>query len=184
MINLSPAFFLSFVSGIYSFFIIKHNGISGVSTHEYDLILMSEDNKIVITVHTFGFWEPELESQIHQLQAMYLFQFKNVLDVSYLISKMGIMIAISSHSPIEITHVKKLLAYGKCWMCVFIAQSCPTLCKPLDCSPSTEFSKQEYWSGLPFPSPGDLPNWGIKPRSATLQTDSLSFEPPGKPNAK
>ena len=43
-----------------------------------------------------------------------------------------------------------------------------------------EFSRQEYWSGLPFPSP-DLPNPGIKPRSPTLQVDSLSSEPPGKP---
>ena len=68
---------------------------------------ISEDNRIVIKVHTFGFWEPELKSQIHQLQAMYLFQFKNILDGSYLVSKMGIMIAISSHSPIERTHVKK-----------------------------------------------------------------------------
>ena len=39
----------------------------------------------------------------------------------------------------------------------------------------------KYWSGWPFPSPGDLPNPGIKPRSPTLQTDSLSFELPGKP---
>ena len=43
-----------------------------------------------------------------------------------------------------------------------------------------EFSKQEYWSGLSFPSPGDLPNPGIKPRSHSLQTDSLPSEPPGK----
>ena len=43
-----------------------------------------------------------------------------------------------------------------------------------------EFSRQEYWSGLPFPSPGDLPNPGIEPRSPTLQADSLSSEPPGK----
>ena len=42
---------------------------------------------------------------------------------------------------------------------------------------STEFSKQEYWSGLPFPSPGDLPNPGIEPGSPTLQADSLSSEP-------
>ena len=42
------------------------------------------------------------------------------------------------------------------------------------------FSRQEYWSGLPFPSPGDLPNSGIEPRSPTLWTDSLSSEPPGK----
>ena len=42
------------------------------------------------------------------------------------------------------------------------------------------FSRQDYWSGLPCP-PGDLPNPGIKPRSPTLQTDSLPSEPPGKP---
>ena len=39
--------------------------------------------------------------------------------------------------------------------------------------PSMEFSRQEYWSGLPFPSPGDLPDPGIKPRSPTLQADAL-----------
>ena len=42
-------------------------------------------------------------------------------------------------------------------------------------------SRQEYWSGLPFPSPGDLPNPGIEPRSPTLQVDSFPAEPPGKP---
>ena len=42
-------------------------------------------------------------------------------------------------------------------------------------------SRQEYWSGLPFPSPGDLPNPGIKPTFPTLQVDSLPSEPPGKP---
>ena len=46
---------------------------------------------------------------------------------------------------------------------------------------SMEFSRQEYWSGLPFPSPGDLPNPGIKPGSPTLQADTLPSEPPGKP---
>ena len=46
---------------------------------------------------------------------------------------------------------------------------------------SMEFSRQEYWSGLLFPSPGDLPNPGIKPGSPTLQADSLLSEPPGKP---
>ena len=42
------------------------------------------------------------------------------------------------------------------------------------------FSRQEYWSGLPFPSPGDLPDPGIKPGSPALQADSLLSEPPGK----
>ena len=46
---------------------------------------------------------------------------------------------------------------------------------------SMEFSRQEYWSGLPFPSPRDLPNPGIKPGSPALQADALPSEPPGKP---
>ena len=46
---------------------------------------------------------------------------------------------------------------------------------------SMEFSRQEYWSGVPFPSPGDLSNPGIKPGSSALQADSLLSEPPGKP---
>ena len=47
--------------------------------------------------------------------------------------------------------------------------------------PSMGFSRQEYWSGLPFPSPGDLPDTGIEPRSPTFQADALTTEPPGKP---
>ena len=47
--------------------------------------------------------------------------------------------------------------------------------------PSMEFSRQEYWSRLPFPSPGDLPNPGIKPRSPALQADAIPSEPPGNP---
>ena len=44
------------------------------------------------------------------------------------------------------------------------------------------FSRQECWSGLPFPSPGDLPNPGVEPRSPALQADALPSEPPGKPH--
>ena len=44
---------------------------------------------------------------------------------------------------------------------------------------SMEFSRQEYWSELPFPSPGDLPNPGSEPRSPTLQADALTSEPLG-----
>ena len=43
------------------------------------------------------------------------------------------------------------------------------------------FSRQEYWSGLPFPSPGNLPDLGIEPGSPALQADALPSEPPGKP---
>ena len=46
---------------------------------------------------------------------------------------------------------------------------------------SMGFSRQQYWSGLPFPSPGDLPDPGIEPRSLTFQVDALTSKPPGKP---
>ena len=58
---------------------------------------------------------------------------------------------------------------------VLVAQSCSTLCDPMNCSPqaplSMKFSRQEYWSGLPFPYPGDLPDPGIEPESPALQAD-------------
>ena len=47
---------------------------------------------------------------------------------------------------------------------------------------SMGFSRQEYWSGLPFPSPGDLPDPGLEPRSPTSQADSLLTELRGKPS--
>ena len=63
-----------------------------------------------------------------------------------------------------------------------LLQSCPTLCDLMDCSLpgslSMGFSRQEYWSGLPFPSPGDLPNPGIEPGSPSLEAEALTSEPP------
>ena len=52
--------------------------------------------------------------------------------------------------------------------------------------PSMEFSRQEYWSGLPFPSPGYLPNPGMEPtpKSPALQADTLPSEPPGQPHGE
>ena len=61
-----------------------------------------------------------------------------------------------------------------------VAKSCPTLATPwtVACQAplSMRFSRQEYWSGLPFSSPGDLPNPGIEPRSPALQADSSLTE--------
>ena len=66
-----------------------------------------------------------------------------------------------------------------------VAKSCLTLATPwiVTCQAPLPvgFSRQEYWSGLPFLSPGDLPDPGIEPRSPTLQTDSLLTELWGKP---
>ena len=63
------------------------------------------------------------------------------------------------------------------------SKSWQTLCDPMDCSPpqaplSRGFPRQEYWSGLPFPSPGDPPKAGIEPESSVLQADSLLTDPP------
>ena len=68
-----------------------------------------------------------------------------------------------------------------CTSCPEVARLCLTLCNPMDCNPSgfsvLEFSRQEYWNGLPFPSPENLPNSGTEPESPALQTYSLSSEP-------
>ena len=66
--------------------------------------------------------------------------------------------------------------------CVLVIQSCPNLCTPWTVahhSLSMEFSRQAYWSGLPFPSPRNLPDPGTEPGSPALQADSLPSEPPG-----
>ena len=66
-----------------------------------------------------------------------------------------------------------------------VAKSCLTLTIPWTVAGqaplSMGLSKQEYWNGLPFPSPGYLPDLGIEPRSPELQADSLPTELPGKP---
>ena len=72
-----------------------------------------------------------------------------------------------------------------CCVHVLVAQLCPTLCDPWTVAHqaplSMEFSRQEYWSGLPFPSPGDLPEPGIEPESPALEADALPSELLGKP---
>ena len=74
-------------------------------------------------------------------------------------------------------------------MCVHVCakslQLCPTLCNPMDCNHqaplSTVFSRQKYWSGLPCPPSGDLPDPGIEPRSPGQQADSLPLSHQGSP---
>ena len=86
------------------------------------------------------------------------------------------LLAITSDKPLIKQHKVKFLSYvqlfGTPWTIAHQA------------SPSMEFSRQEYWSGLPFPSPRDLPDTGIKPRSPALPADALTSEPPGKPKVK
>ena len=73
----------------------------------------------------------------------------------------------------------------RCVPCVLSHSVVSDSCDPIDCTHqaplSMGFSRQEYWSGLPFPSPGDLPHPGIEPRSPVLHADSLPTELWGKP---
>ena len=70
---------------------------------------------------------------------------------------------------VKVKSLSRLQLFGTPWT---VAYQAP---------PSMGFSRQEYWRGLPFPSPGDLPDPGIEPRSPTFQADALTSEPPGKP---
>ena len=73
-------------------------------------------------------------------------------------------------------------------VCVWVTQSCPTLCDPKDCSPPGSsvrgILQAAHWSGLPCLPPGDRPNPEMEPGSPTLQAESLPSEPPGKPHPK
>ena len=76
---------------------------------------------------------------------------------------------ISWKSKVKVKSLSRVRLFATPWT---IAHQAP---------PSMGFSRQEYWSGLPFPSPGDLPDPGIQPTSPALEADALTSEPPGKP---
>ena len=75
-----------------------------------------------------------------------------------------------------------------CCCCCLVAQSCLTFVTPQSVAQqallSMGFPRQEYWSGLPFPSPGDLPSPGIKFTSPALAGRFFTTEPPGKPRLR
>ena len=109
--------------------------------------------------------------------------FQVCLSITFSKREVGIIIIgvmKTNLALIEIIQVETLranwhLPCGCVCVCVCVF-SCSARQAPL----STRFSRQEHWSGLPFPSPGDLPDPGIKPASPALQADSLLSEPPGK----
>ena len=89
--------------------------------------------------------------------------------------------SICSHLPL----LASVSLYASCCCFCLVAQSVSNSLQPHRPQPATllcpwGFSRQEYWSRLPFPSPGDLPNLGPKGRSHALQADSLPSKPPGK----
>ena len=75
----------------------------------------------------------------------------------------------SHHSNVKVKSLSRVRLFVTLWT---VAYQTP---------PSMGFSRQEYWSGLPFLSPGDLPDLGTEPRSPALQANALTYEPPGKP---
>ena len=75
---------------------------------------------------------------------------------------------------------EKFLSYGQRNEVKGISHSVMSWTVALQAPLSMEFSRQEHWGGLPFPSSGDLPDPGIEPGTPALQADSLPFEPPGK----
>ena len=80
-----------------------------------------------------------------------------------------LVITFLPRSKVKVKSLSRVLLFEIPWTVVYQA------------SLSMGFSRQEYWSGLPLPSPGDLPDPGIKPKSPALQADTLPSEPPGKP---
>ena len=73
---------------------------------------------------------------------------------------------------------------GKCFSCYVVSDSCDHKTVACQAPLFMGFSRREYWSGLPFSSPGDLPNSGIEPGSPALQEHSLPTELQGKPGDK
>ena len=103
-----------------------------------------------------------------------IYTLLTLLDLGIMLRKLDTVLVLHIERKIEV--------------CVLDAQSCPTLWGPwtVSCQAplSMGFSRQEYWSGLSFPPPRDLPSSGIKPTSPVspaLQADSLPTEPWGKP---
>ena len=123
-------------------------------------------------------------------ETLFLYTFKYSVYICSLLSSFYTISILLCYNMIFVDFLKGSAIEGlkrplKKWK-MLVAQSCLTLCDPRDCSPPLlcpwGFSRQEYQSGLPFPSSGDLPDPRTKPSSPALQAGSLLSEPPGKPS--
>ena len=108
-----------------------------------------------------------------------------ITDISIFQSEKGDLLGtedlLGLSAAVTWTSISALLCVCELLSCVWLFATPQTV--TLQASLSMEFSRQEYWSGLPFPSPEDLPNPGVEPRSPALQADSLPAEPQGKPTS-
>ena len=121
--------------------------------------------------------------QVYQLSFLkqWCWYWKNLLSLSYL--KLTLNLRVVSQSSVFTMNIITRLNNCRC----LVAKMCPTLLQPCRLSPtrlplSVGFSRQEYWSVLSFPSPGDLSNSEIEPRTPGLAGRFFTTEPPGKPN--
>ena len=118
------------------------------------------------------FWEKDFKEMAHLILSADKWKFARRINRLEMLAK--VYIGILSLKVVEEEFHLKV----KSLSCVQLFVTPWTVAN--QASLSMGFSRQEYWSGLPFPSPGDLPNPGIKPRSPALQADTLPSEPPGK----
>ena len=125
-------------------------------------------------------WDPAESSEIKFQSGARLLSYSASLKSENQLPLQGEKANSTSHSH------KSISSLGACVLsCFSRVQLFVSLWTVVNQAPlSMGFSRQEYWSGLPFPPSGNLSDPGIKPGSPALQADSLPFEPPGKPNPK
>ena len=112
----------------------------------------------------------------------------NYLPIKNKIKKINIYTVILWEKKQEM-RVMCNLTFSSSYICVLLfvcAQSCLTLCNPMDCTlPGSSvhgISRQGYWNGLPFSPPGNFPDLGIEPMSSALADQFFTTESPGKPH--
>ena len=132
-----------------------------------------------------------METQVRKAQRLSQWQSQTLYPLAHMLAGELSRLHVSTHGPqvgstrtsfIGPSEHSSLHSMSE-W--VLVARLYPTLLRPHGLQPakaplSMGFSRPEYWNGLPFPSPGDLPNPGVELRSPALQADFLLPEPPGK----
>ena len=141
-----------------------------------------------VVTSTTGFWQQTMTWLSYWHKDFICFNFVYLWSHYFLFSKDNLWIClVFIFPPLFSVHFYLIILFSSrlsIYMKERFAQSCQIFVTPwtVACQVplSLEFSRQEYWKGLPFPSPGDVPNPEIKPRSSALQADSLPSEPPNE----
>ena len=154
--------------------------------------------------YSLKLWNPNMRKYSGQFNKMLMFSknffpfyqclssevYKAVISISILLVKIhskGIKwLPKIAHPHDGWVRTEALNFHGRVFLlpwscCCLVTESCPSLCDPMDDPSGHGFSRQEYWSGLPFPSPGDFPDPEIEPASPALAGGFFPIEPPGNP---